>query len=666
MLDIISAWGSTMAYWITLHEVVFNKRGYSHLSCFKDDLQAHVQVYSLGLIFWLWSRPHYRCKDFQQDMIDNLRNVAVPGTGIPLSLFCHNWWICLFFVYFVNPLICFVAAVNKVRKGSAATGGKSLFKLYEDHLLHPQDWFSYWRLNCRLASAHSLLLKPAGYNLEDKWTFLKEGAAVGVPVSPFLDKQADLVVKNKNVEGGLGIHFFKNAVHGGDWIFQERLQNAKWLNTMLPSPAPLSTMRVITSSSWTMRKHGKKFEKAKYRVYDRKGDVVEDQTAGTHYNLDEAGGLEDAEKYIVARSAVLRLGRAGASTDHSSVLFDVDINSGKVLQGTSNQQWYKLGLHQAAPGASQVSALSLALLEGISSTMAANNPHSRKVVAELLKPLLSTGAILVGCYWKRKKNKSTFLGAAVGAPAPASEPDEPTGGTQCQAIILLLSRLSVASLTAAEVPPDDVLVSVEGLSSIIQDKYLLSVTWFVVHPECWPTLLRTVVHCLLYRVHVVHKGPLEDLLVLLVSDLDFPKLQEEIQSGEALASQEELNQLASLSRGDSGVANMAKGTGDSDTLPASAPRELDGVLQQVMMEIEALVGSQGSSIADAGTTFFAQFQAAKQASQSDGPGPFQQSFGARATSGTAKGRRSREVKLLLATVIQPLSAEIAKLQDPTK
>ena len=320
----------------------------------------------------------------------------------------------------------------------------------------------------------------------------------------------------------------------------------------------------------------------------------------------------------------------------------------------------------ASTGASQVSALSLALLEGISSTMAANNPHSRKVVAELLKPLLSTGAILVGCYWKRKKNKSTFLGAAVGAPAPASEPDEPTGGTQCQAIILLLSRLSVASLTAAEVPPDDVLVSVEGLSSIIQDKYLLSVTWFVVHPECWPTLLRTVLHCLLYRVHVVHKGPLEDLLVLLVSDLDFAKLQEEIQSGEALASQEELNQLASLSRGDSGVANMAKGTGDGDTLPASAPRELDGVLQQVMMEIEALVGSQGSSIADAGTTFFAQFQAAKQASQSDGPGPFQQSFGARATSGTAKGRRSREVKLLLATVIQPLSAEIAKLQDPNK
>ena len=31
---------------------------------------------------------------------------------------------------------------------------------------------------------------------------------------------ADVVVKNKNIEGGMGIFFYKNAVHGGDWIIQ--------------------------------------------------------------------------------------------------------------------------------------------------------------------------------------------------------------------------------------------------------------------------------------------------------------------------------------------------------------------------------------------------------------------------------------------------------------
>jgi hypothetical protein len=43
---------------------------------------------------------------------------------------------------------------------------------------------------------------------------------------------------------------------------------------------------------------------------------------------------DEAFKYIKALSGVLRLGRAGASTDHSSVLFDVDISTGELKRGT--------------------------------------------------------------------------------------------------------------------------------------------------------------------------------------------------------------------------------------------------------------------------------------------------------------------------------------------
>ena len=40
------------------------------------------QLFSVGLIFKMWSKgKHYRSPSFQQDMIDNLRNVAIPGTG---------------------------------------------------------------------------------------------------------------------------------------------------------------------------------------------------------------------------------------------------------------------------------------------------------------------------------------------------------------------------------------------------------------------------------------------------------------------------------------------------------------------------------------------------------------------------------------------------------
>lgn len=394
----IRALTTTTKYWLALHEYVFLQRSYSQGSYFKDDTQAHVQVYSLALIFWLWSHPHYRSKDFKQDMIDNLRNVAIPGTGIPLSIFCYSWWVCLWFVAFMNPLICFFGALNKVRIGKGE--GKGLWELYEGHLLHPQDWFSYWRLNCRLASLHSLVLEPSGYILEDKWTFLREGAKVGVPVSPFMEEPVDLVIKNKNQEGGLGIYFYKNAVHGGDWIMQSRLDNAPWLNKMLPSPAPLSTMRVITSSSWTMKKHGHKFSTSQYRKYDRTGGVVEDPTGGAKFNHGskskniDAKLLKEAGKYIDARSAVLRLGRAGASTDHSSVLFDVDINTGKILSGTSNAQWYKLGLNHALPGGCPW------LPQGDGFTRHPDVPEQGEVTGKLLQDMQLAREVVLGSHYK--------------------------------------------------------------------------------------------------------------------------------------------------------------------------------------------------------------------------------------------------------------------------
>ena len=54
----------------------------------------------------------------------------------------------------------------------------------------------------------------------------------------------------------------------------------------------------------------------------------------------------DADRLAQVRvlSCVFRAGRAGAETDHSSVLYDVDQAPGRVKQGTINAHWYKLGL----------------------------------------------------------------------------------------------------------------------------------------------------------------------------------------------------------------------------------------------------------------------------------------------------------------------------------
>jgi hypothetical protein len=274
---------------------------------------AKVHLYSLTLIFKIWGQPHYRNGTFQEDMVKNLRNVAVPRTGIALSYFCHTKITTLAFVFVAYPIIALIAALHVIHVATSKNGASfsealaSGVETFKEQLLTPRDWFSLWRLNCRLASYHSGKTKAEGYKMEDKWTFLTEAENEGVPISPCM-KVGEICVKDRNEEGGMGIYFFKNACRpGGDWIIQEKLDNDSFVASMLPENAPLSTFRVITAS--------------------------------------RGGGLEHNPKNMVtALSCVFRAGRANAKTDHSSIIFDIDTNTGVVGKGTTNSHWYQLGM----------------------------------------------------------------------------------------------------------------------------------------------------------------------------------------------------------------------------------------------------------------------------------------------------------------------------------
>ena len=274
---------------------------------------ANIHLYSLAITFYLYDKPHYRKGSYRDDLIDNLRNVAIPGTGIPLSLFVYNKYTMLMFVLTIYPSICLIASLHK---WFMSKFHDSLSVEYATRLLTPDDWFSYWRLNCNVVGLHSLLNDmPKGYTMENKWTFLQEGDTLGVPISPYMKTPASIVVKHRNEEGGMGIHFYKNAVFGGDYIIQETISNSDWVSTLLPTNAPLSTFRVITQSKCSI-------------------DVT--KTPRVHE--------------ITALSCVFRAGRQNAQTDHDSILFDVDVNTGLIRGGTTNAHWYKLGLHHIPPG----------------------------------------------------------------------------------------------------------------------------------------------------------------------------------------------------------------------------------------------------------------------------------------------------------------------------
>lgn len=47
----------------------------------KHNTAQLVHVYSLARTIKLFDLPHYRAKTFQEDLRNNLKNVAIPGTG---------------------------------------------------------------------------------------------------------------------------------------------------------------------------------------------------------------------------------------------------------------------------------------------------------------------------------------------------------------------------------------------------------------------------------------------------------------------------------------------------------------------------------------------------------------------------------------------------------
>lgn len=302
---------------------------YRDCSMLSDNVHARVHVYSLALMFRIWNWPHYRNGTFGQDMRKNLRNVAIPGTGIPLSLFCYFRVTALLFVVLIYPFLCVIAAGVRLVK----EGGGSASDYFREQLLTPQDWFSFWTMNCRLASYHAHVTQATDYDLENKWEFLQAADAAGVPVSPWLSECAEIVVKDKNEEGGMGIHFFTSASHGGQWVIQKRLHNGDEVQRLLPANAPLSTIRVITGSTI-----------ASSPAALQRNNPQAPRTAGAPSPGDGGDG-GDGDHDIIVFSSVFRAGRAGANTDHSSILFDIDSESGRLRSGTTNAHWYVLGPH---------------------------------------------------------------------------------------------------------------------------------------------------------------------------------------------------------------------------------------------------------------------------------------------------------------------------------
>lgn len=91
-----------------------------HLSFEQTELRhARLHIYSLCLTFGLWAFPHYRSPSYAQDLRDNLKNLAIPGTFLPLSVWIPDLGanlyvaksVALLFLLLLYPALCLLSAV---------------------------------------------------------------------------------------------------------------------------------------------------------------------------------------------------------------------------------------------------------------------------------------------------------------------------------------------------------------------------------------------------------------------------------------------------------------------------------------------------------------------------------------------------------------------------
>ena len=82
MLHIVTAYLTTSLHVCTGSLLCMSNLGQDYCKqVFPESAHARVHIYSLAIAFRIWSKPHYRAKSFQHDLIANLSNVAIPGTG---------------------------------------------------------------------------------------------------------------------------------------------------------------------------------------------------------------------------------------------------------------------------------------------------------------------------------------------------------------------------------------------------------------------------------------------------------------------------------------------------------------------------------------------------------------------------------------------------------
>jgi len=90
-MGVITALRATAEYYICFIYCLITGCNIERCPVLQHQTAALVHVFSLAKTLRLWNAPHYRAPTFAHDLRDNLKNVAIPGTGALVWLSWHRW-----------------------------------------------------------------------------------------------------------------------------------------------------------------------------------------------------------------------------------------------------------------------------------------------------------------------------------------------------------------------------------------------------------------------------------------------------------------------------------------------------------------------------------------------------------------------------------------------
>ena len=229
--------------------LLFYSRGgdYTKCSCFQNDSHAKVHTYCLGIVLYKWNDKGLNGNTIRDHLRQHLGSLTLYKCIIPMKFWLYSKWSYYIFLFLVYPLFCIINALTEKK----VRGFAEVPSTFQIKLINPSHWVTLGWTNA-VCSFFSLQELPASVSSLFKQTRLIEAAKeCNIPVIEKLD--GEIVIKNANVEGGMGIKFFNTNSKDKNYVIQKVFDLHKSLKDIVPKEYHFPPPRFHITTMYTMK-----------------------------------------------------------------------------------------------------------------------------------------------------------------------------------------------------------------------------------------------------------------------------------------------------------------------------------------------------------------------------------------------------------------------------